>query len=282
VGTGFWVIQGIFLTAAIATAIYAEVERRRDDAGSTPPSASVRTDYRRVPVERTNAFTIHEQARLLLLRGKIREARLGRGRLRDDLVPDALEPLVLPNAEAGEARLPPARRPVMRPTVGDSHTPAGAAPAPAPRVPRWSTQTWILVAGVLLLVGGLGGVWQTNVAINAIEHSVLQSSGTPSLSLVARLLPGPVSNPAKYLGAVNGGGGNTATLDSVALLAQKQAMDRWEAMLLTGLALLIFSLSRPKATTTDGEPETSVAGDLVGFIGLAALLFAGLSFFELP
>jgi hypothetical protein len=264
VGTGFWVIQGVFLMAAIATAIYAEVERRRDSQGL------LGSDDRQVPVERSNIFTIHEQARLLLLRGRVREARRGSGRLRDDLAPDSPE-----HFEQSVPRQAPAARTVIHVT----HASDGRRPE-APLLRRWSAGGWLLVAGLLLFAVGIGGMWHTNLTLDALELAQAPFSTAPRMSFAARVLPGPIANPARYFAAVNGGSAS-ATFQAAAFLEQKQAMDRWEGAVLLGLALLIASFSHPGGTTRGGETSSSIAGDLVGFIALAALVCAGLSFFEL-
>jgi hypothetical protein len=54
-------------------------------------------------------------------------------------------------------------------------------------------------------------------------------------------------------------------------------MDRWEALLGVGVSLLLFANAMRGA-----EEESTVAFDLAPFILVAAVLFAGLSFFELP
>jgi hypothetical protein len=106
----------------------------------------------------------------------------------------------------------------------------------------------------------------------------------------ARLLPGLIVSPAKYLAAVNGagggGGGSSSRVDPLYAVGQmelKQAMDRWEALLGIGLSVLLFgNAMRVAAASTSDEEDTSVAIDFAPFVLVAAVLFAMLSFFELP
>jgi hypothetical protein len=80
-------------------------------------------------------------------------------------------------------------------------------------------------------------------------------------------------SPAKYLSAVNGGRG-APTLEAVNVMEQKQAIDRWEALALIGVAALMFMTAQTE--------EGSVTSDVAPFVLVAAFLFAALSFFELP
>jgi hypothetical protein len=57
---------------------------------------------------------------------------------------------------------------------------------------------------------------------------------------------------------------------------QKAAMDRWEALVGLGLSVLLFT----SATRTD--EDSSVGVDVAPFLLVATILFAALSFFELP
>jgi len=66
-------------------------------------------------------------------------------------------------------------------------------------------------------------------------------------------------------------------------------MDRWEAIIASGLSLLLFvnaTRAAPARRATPGANEaaaaSSVAFDLAPFVLVAAVLFAGLSFFEIP
>jgi hypothetical protein len=274
VGTGFWVIQGILLMAAIATAIYAEIERRRDDR------VGHGVQDRQVPVLRPSEFTINEEARLLLLRGKIREARLGRGRLRDDVAPDTLDPYGVPPPAAGDMRQPPYTGTVTQRPRSLSRSTARVRPV-RDRSPRWTTGGWLLVVGLMLFAAGVGGMWHTNVVLDAIEQAQAPFTSAPHLSFIARTLPGPIANPARYFEAVNSASATASSFQAQAILEQKQAMDRWEALLLAGLALLVISFAYPGAARAIGARRGSIAGDLVGCIGLAAVMCAALSFFEL-
>jgi hypothetical protein len=139
-------------------------------------------------------------------------------------------------------------------------------------------------------VVGAVGVVRTDLAIRDLQDAAPEAG--VRLSLAGRLLPGLIVNPGKYLSAVNGasasgrGAPAQASLEAVALLQQKQAMDRWEAVLALGVAM-VFATRRSQSVATptpDGEAAraSSVANDLVPFLFVAALLFGALSFFELP
>jgi hypothetical protein len=283
VSNAFWALQGLLLLALVVTAVRVELDRRREERAST----------RRVPVQRRRAaardvqlrplehepvplrrvgtvevglgsFTLRERARLLLLRGSVQDAKTGRGGLYDDLEEDASTRWVV----AASARVPPA------PTV------SGAVPerVPPPEPGRaWTgRQLTVAVAAVLLVVGAVG-VLRTSADMQATE---------PGSSMAARLVPGLLADPGKYLKAVNSSTSASASLDQVSVLQQKQAMDRWEALLILGAGLLLATRRTPSAaaSTAEGEParESSVANDFLPFLFLLALVFGALSFFELP
>jgi hypothetical protein len=134
----------------------------------------------------------------------------------------------------------------------------------------------VAVAAVLLVVGAVG-VLRTSADMQATE---------PGSSMAARLVPGLLADPGKYLKAVNSSTSASASLDQVSVLQQKQAMDRWEALLILGAGLLLATRRTPSAaaSTAEGEParESSVANDFLPFLFLLALVFGALSFFELP
>jgi hypothetical protein len=268
VGTGFWVIQAIFLMAAVATAIYAERQRRRDEREA---------DDRHVPVQGSTDFTIHEEALLLVLRERIREARQGRGGLRDDLAADSSEPYSFPPGRAPDALAAPT---VMRPARSAPRSTLRRR-ARRGRPARSTAGGWMLVAGVMCFAGGVGGMWHTNVVLDSIELAQTPLTSAPRMTFAARTLPGPIANPAKYFEAVNSASASASTPEVEAILEQKQAMDRWEALMLFGLAVLVASFVHPGVLTSVGRPRGSFAGDVVGFIGLAAVMCASLSFFEL-
>ena len=69
-------------------------------------------------------------------------------------------------------------------------------------------------------------------------------------------------------------------LYAVRQMQEKQAMDRWEALVGIGLSLLLF-VNALRAAAANEDEETSVAFDFAPFLLVAAMLFAGLSFFEL-
>ena len=135
----------------------------------------------------------------------------------------------------------------------------------------------MLVGGVLLVGFGVVGVVRTSLAMDDLQRNSV--SQTEPLSPAARLLPGVIVNPAKYLSAVNASAtpGRGDQLYAVGQMELKQAMDRWEAVLGVGVSLLLFANAMRSA-----EEESTVAFDLAPFILVAAALFAGLSFFELP
>ena len=279
----FWALQGLLLLALVVTAVRVELDRRRDERAST----------RRVPVERRRAaarsvqlrplerepvplrrvatvdvglggFTLRERARLLLLRGSVQDARTGRGGLYDDLQPDESTRWVV----AATTRVPPA------PTRQPSTPPP--PPPPAPKRGWTGRQLTLAIAALLVVVGGLGVV-QTSAA--------MQATGVEG-SMVSRLVPGLLANPGKYVKAVNSSTSASASLDQVSYLHEKQAMDRWEAVLILGTALFLVTRRTPSPTvsTAQGEParESSVANDFLPFLFLLALVLGALSFFELP
>jgi hypothetical protein len=136
---------------------------------------------------------------------------------------------------------------------------------------------------------GVAGIVQTSSSMQALQDA--DQGSLPRASLAGRLLPGLLSNPAKYLGAVNGASsgrtaGGQASLEEIAMLHDKQAMDRWEGVALIGLALLLAATRTPRALSprAEGQParESSVADDLVPFAWVVALAFLALSLFELP
>jgi len=156
-----------------------------------------------------------------------------------------------------------------RGALQDDLGPVVEPPQKGPRVSR--RQLW-LAAGVLLILIGAVGVVRTNMAIDDIQHTA--TVRIDPLSPAARFLPGVLVNPAKYLSAVNGGSG-TPSLEAVGVMTQKQSMDRWEALALVGLGILLFT---QQAVSEEG----GVASDVAPFVLVAAFLFAALSFFELP
>ncbi|MBV9580670.1 MAG: hypothetical protein JO057_18985 [Chloroflexi bacterium] len=212
-------------------------------------------------VNSLSQFTVEQQARLLVLRSFVQEARSGGGALSDDLAaaPDVRQPEPSPR---GHGR----RRP--------------------------GSQQLLVVGGVLLMVIGLVGIVRTSFTMDDLQRNSL--SAQAPLSPTAKFLPGVLVNPAKYLSAVNGGGGSSTGGGSNRVdqfyaadqLTQKQAMDRWEALLGIGLGLVLFAnamrAAAAAAASSDPEDETSVAVDFAPFVLVAAVLFAALSFFELP
>jgi hypothetical protein len=125
--------------------------------------------------------------------------------------------------------------------------------------------------------------------MNALEQSSRSSLGLVKSSLVSHLVPTVISNPGRYLSAVNsssgGGAAGSDPLEQMAMLALKQAMDRYLALVLIGIALVMASetgwVSRGERSESAVQPS-SIGNDLVPFIVLAGLFCAALSFFELP
>jgi hypothetical protein len=229
-GLGFWLIQAAFVIAAICTAIIAHRER---DAPADEP--------RHVPIQPGSDFTIQEQARLLRLKARIRESRVGSGRLYDDLVPTLV---TIAEAE----RVPPDDPD----DSSSSHVPRGV----------------FLSIGLALVLLGAGGVWMTGVAMDR------QAPAT----LVERFVPGPLAHPGEYFATVNSAAAQMVAVESVALLDDKRAMDRWEAALCAGVAL-VLGVSALRSQRRGSSP---LGWDLVGVFTLLALVCGGLSFFELP
>jgi hypothetical protein len=200
-------------------------------------------------------FTVEQQARLVILRTFVQEARLGRGALQDDMAPAS---------------------------DGDENAGPAASAAPASRKPhrRASTRQLLLAAGAVLVLLGVVGMVRTSMAMDDLQRTA-SSRGVEPLTVTTRFLPGVLVNPAKYLSAVNGSSGVSGVdpLYAVSLMEDKQAMDRWEALAGSGLALVLFMNAMRSA---DDDEEGAVASDFAPFVLVAAVLFAALSFFELP
>ncbi len=152
----------------------------------------------------------------------------------------------------------------------------GPVAEPGQRRRRVSRRHLWLAAGCLLVLVGAVGVVRTSMAIDEIQRNA--TVRVEPLSPAARFLPGVLVNPAKYLSAVNGGSGSSS-LEAVGVMQQKQAMDRWEALALIGLGLLMFMGVQHDGAESE---EGGVASDVAPFVLVAAFLFAALSFFELP
>ena len=172
-------------------------------------------------------FTAEQQARLVILRSFVQEARSGRGALSDDLA--AAAPEVPPRTER-----PP--RKSWRPRLG--------------------SQQLMLVGGILLTGIGIVGVVRTNTAMDDLQRTNV--SGQPPLSAAEHFLPGVILDPAKYLSAVNasggsGGGSHVDELYAVRQMQEKQAMDRWEALVGIGLSLLLLVNALRAAAANEDE-----------------------------
>jgi len=268
----FWVIQAVLLAPVLVMAASAGMEEREPRRGSPRSGARAKAvaveatpkrgtlDRVAVAVSGLSQFTVEQQARLVLLRRFVQDAKLGYGTLRDDLMPDT-------------------------PTADDEGTPgADTARRPPRRTLRRPTGRQLAMAcGALLVVVGLVGIVRTNIAMDDLVATATSAVTSPSMA--SRLLPGVIASPAKYLSAVNSAGGSSSSASGVdplylqRFLWLKQAMDRWEALVGFGLALILFVSKAAHATESE---ETSVASDAAPFLMVLALLFAALSFFELP
>lgn len=270
----FWVIQAVLLAPVLFMAASAGMEDNRDKPrqGKALPPVGHGRDQRSdrnlragrsgqmaVVVGGLSQFSIEQQARLVVLRTFVQEAR-GRGALTDDMLGDDDGPSV------------------------DSAIDERPAPR---RLRRPSSHQLLLAGGILLMLVGLAGVVRTSLAMDRLEYSGGSAAG--GLSPMTRLVPGLISSPQKYLSALNGASGSGAAgsdpIYALGFLSQKQAMDRWEALLGIGLSVLIFAnaarASAASASSGDESDDTSVAFDVAPFVLVAAVLFAALSFFEI-
>jgi hypothetical protein len=271
----FWVIQAVLLTPVLFLAasvgienhpargrrIFSDSDSNSDSnsKSSAPsngsaeppaPQAVVATpSVVAAAVAGLSQFTAEQQARLVLLRSFVQEARSGRGSLSDDL--------------AAAPEVPVRRRASWRPRLGNREL--------------------MFIGGIVLMGVGLVGVVRTSMAMDDLQRTSV--SAQEPLTAAERLLPGVILNPAKYLSAVNASSGaSSARVDqlyAVNQMQEKQAMDRWEALVGIGLSLLLF-VNAMRAAAANEDEETSVAFDFAPFLLVAAVLFAGLSFFELP
>jgi hypothetical protein len=324
VGTGFWIIQAMLLVAAVATAFHVERQNRRHEGTSADDEPDVKVRIEPVgerpavtplPLRRERAapdgstilrspplFTSVERSRLLAWRTWVQQARLARSDLYDDLAP-ADEQV----QHGADPQLDHSSRPdhtsAVRPRwdlTADGNTSADHAPRMRSddRPPRWpglrgtSPRQLLLIVGVLLLTLGCVGIWRTHLSMSALEESRSSSLGVSKPSLVAHLTPGMISNPGKYLAAVNSSGSSVPPgadpLELLAMLELRQAMDRFEALFGLGLALIIGSGTgwSPRSPRPGGgdpalQQQSTIASDLVPFIVLVALFCFAVSFFEL-
>ena len=269
----FWVIQAVLLTPVLFMAASVGMEdhpsrgrriasnsrsRTASSASaepSTPRTVIATPSVVAAAVAGLSQFTAEQQARLVLLRSFVQEARSGRGALSDDL---AAAPEVSGRPERRQAR-------------GSGWR------------PRLGNQQLMLIGGVLLVGVGIVGVVRTNSAMDELQRTSV--SAQEPLTPAERFLPGVILNPAKYLSAVNASSSaSSAKVDqfyAVSQMQEKQAMDRWEALVGIGLSLLLL-VNAMRAAAANEDEETSVAFDFAPFLLVAAVLFAGLSFFELP
>jgi hypothetical protein len=257
VGTGFWVTQVILVVAAVATGIW--VERCNRLERNVPPANAPKL---RVSVEEAGArvgaqpFTAAEQSRLALLRRLVEQARELRTDLLDDLQADMSSIDESERTSSGQLR-------------------------------GWKKPAAVI--GIVLAVIGSIGVWQATAAMTRIER---EATGTvTSGSLTSHLLPGVVANPGKYLAAVNSSsGGVSGGRDPIQVLAwldEKEAVDRFEAVIGVGIACLLAAVagwpgSASPDGSLDGESRSSFGSDVLPFILCASVFLAAMSFFELP
>jgi hypothetical protein len=258
VGTGFWITQVILVVAAIVTGIYVERSNRAEK--NIPPANAPKY---RVSVEETEArvgahqFTAAEQSRLSVWRRLVEQAR----ELRTDLVDDL-------QADMSSADEPPE-------TSAQGQLLGWRKPA--------------AMIGMVLVVIGSAGAWQAITAMTQIEQHA--TGAVMSGSLTSHLLPGVVANPGKYLAAVNSSsGGVSGGRDPIQMLAwldEKEAVDRFEAVIGVGLACLLAGLAgwpsfAPPAEALTSAPRGSIGSDILPFILCASVFLAAMSFFELP
>jgi hypothetical protein len=241
VGTGFWITQLVLLVAAIGIGISAERQNRRKQ-DLEEEGAPVVT----VPLETAVAsFTIVEQQRLMLLRRSVEQSRARKADLYDDLAADMPVRRGLSVAE-----------PALTPALSQGEREA------RDRDTRWlPVIVWVGV--ILVAVGGVG-MFRTELEMRRLDRESFVSS-----SVLAHLLPGVIADPGRYLAAVNSGpagavSGGRDPLQALAAYDAKQSMDRFEALVGLGLALMLI--------TTDALP----------LLLLSSAAFASLSFFELP
>jgi hypothetical protein len=248
VGTGFWITQVILVVAAIATGIYVERSNRAEK--NAPPANAPKY---RVSVEETEArvgahqFTAAEQSRLSVWRRLVEQARELRTDLVDDLQAD------MSNVDEPQQAL------------------------------RWKKPAAVI--GLVLAVIGSVGAWQATAAMTQIEQHATGAVMTGSLT--SHLLPGVVANPGKYLAAVNSSsGGVSGGRDPIQVLAwldEKEAVDRFEAVIGVGIACLLAALAGwPGSDGSIDNRRGSIGSDILPFILCASVFLAAMSFFELP
>lgn len=246
-GAGFWVIQVILVVAAIAIGVSAE-RRNRAEQNSPPVDAP----RRRILVESASVsrgvpqFTAREHSRLVMLRRLVEQARALKNDLYDDLQADA-----------------------------------STDPDSTCRSRSWRTVAVCLGVG-LVVVGSLG-VWQMNAAMAGLERESTDPVG--SGSIVSHLVPGVVANPGRYLDAVNSSVGSVTSdresLEAAVWIDQKEAVDRFEAVIGAGIACLLAAVSGWPRPSRDGQPTSSIGSDLLPFVLVASVFLIAISFFEL-
>ncbi|MBV9544296.1 MAG: hypothetical protein JOY61_07950 [Chloroflexi bacterium] len=198
-----------------------------------------------------NQFTAEQQARLVRLRGFVQAARLTGGPLADDL------------------------RPALRARASVRRIPV--------EVHRTRGQRAVVALACLLVVVGAAGVFSTNSAMDGMRSNV---PWTEPLTPAQRFLPGVFADPARYISALNGAVSGAASVSwtdpfyAIAVMDQKVAMDRWEALAGLGIALLLFA-SALRSVDPQGESR-ALAFDVAPMVMVASVMFAALSLCELP
>lgn len=171
-----------------------------------------------------------------------------------------------------------------------SHGPTGPNPPPVqipsrPPARQWTDRNRIMAAGVVLAILGLIGSVFTYVALARHEQS--QGLEERPTAFLTRILPGVIGDPGRY-GATAGGTRPTPAgadaLYRTEYANLKGALDRWLALLLVGVAALLFASGMPLARAAEGKGRwgSSVPADVAPFVLLAAVAYFGLSFFEIP
>jgi hypothetical protein len=139
-------------------------------------------------------------------------------------------------------------------------------------------------AAVLVTIGAVG-IIRTNMAMDGLAAADTALGSTRPLAPAQRFLPGVLANPARYVSAMNaaveGVSGTTWAdpLRTFALMDAKVAMDRCEALAGAGVSLALFASAIRAAR--HGEAG-AIAFDLAPLVTVATVLFAALSFCELP
>jgi hypothetical protein len=142
--------------------------------------------------------------------------------------------------------------------------------------------------GAALVIAGGVGAWQVNAAMTRLESESTEPISTGTV--VSHLVPGVVANPGRYLAAVNSAAssisGDRDPIEVTAWLDQKEAVDRFEAVIGLGIACLLAAVAGwPRSPSRPGyladDPAGSIGSDLLPFVLVASAFLAAISFFEL-